>query len=893
MSMARYQFTVVDDAGNIVPNAHIEVRREQPGQPLAALKSNRAGTSGLTNPFDTDGDGFAYFHVAGGAFQIRAYTGTSGAPTFERVWRWVAIGLAGETDAVVAYDFDTRADVESSDVNPVVAYLRTAGYSAPGDGGGAHYIRVDDEPDHGGKIQSSDGAWWELIEAIHNVKMYGVVGASDDKDVIELAGASVPSGVPLIIDYAAIASEIVIEPRGHFVFIASGGGSITNTTQTYNAAGGHNTPILRVLPIDDTFDVTIEGLAIHGPRLTSSVNRGEGMYGGDPLNPGPGYPSGIDVPRYRVLSIIDCRIEGTYYAGIEGHYANGRTFIHRNTIQNHGFSGVTISDSLYNNDVGHNKISDIGSVAPDDGYGINMSTSYNTPGYTHFNGFTSIHHNYVASCKRKGIDVHNGLWGAVHDNFIIGCAYAHIEVVCEGDDKRVADWGINDNICVGDASFGDGGTDSAAISFGSFGASVANKTNFRVTNNLLKSIVAPSGLAAANNTDAGSESTTIIIEGNAIAEGSFSGYAIDFNNYSELYKLVLVSGNVIDANVTSGHIRVRNALRAVTANNLCNGTSGSGSAVATSGVTSDIQTNNVLNGVVDAVSAKQPLDADLTAIAALTTASYGRSFLELANAAAARALMGLRDRLSANRDYYVRTNGDDSNNGLADTSGGAFLTLQKAVDVVMALDFSIYTVTIHIADGTYAAGALFSTPPNGPIIIDGNSVTPANVIIQAATPIRVNCAVPKLTLQNFEAQATSIAVYLSAPGANVLLGAGMRITGAGQGIYVDNLGYLSCGSPLFISGNKPRWLTCTNNSVVQMASLTITFSGTPAWGAEGIYFDSGAAILLASVTMSGAATGKRYTGALGAQLNSGGAGTASTYFPGNSNGTTATSANQV
>jgi hypothetical protein len=41
-----------------------------------------------------------------------------------------------------------------------------------------------------------------------------------------------------------------------------------------------------------------------------------------------------------------------------------------------------------------------------------------------------------------------------------------------------------------------------------------------------------------------------------------------------------------------------------------------------------------------AQSASQPLDSDLTAIAALTTTSFGRSFLALADAAAARTLTG-------------------------------------------------------------------------------------------------------------------------------------------------------------------------------------------------------------------------------------------------------------
>lgn len=41
-----------------------------------------------------------------------------------------------------------------------------------------------------------------------------------------------------------------------------------------------------------------------------------------------------------------------------------------------------------------------------------------------------------------------------------------------------------------------------------------------------------------------------------------------------------------------------------------------------------------------ALAAKQPLDSDLTAIAALSTTSFGRSLLELANAAAARTALG-------------------------------------------------------------------------------------------------------------------------------------------------------------------------------------------------------------------------------------------------------------
>lgn len=101
MTMARYSGVVQDQAGNIITNAKIEVRREQPGQPLAALKSDRDGATPLVNPFNAEADGSFAFHVAGGAYKIRAYVGPSGAPTFEAPpRRYVGIGLGSETDSV-------------------------------------------------------------------------------------------------------------------------------------------------------------------------------------------------------------------------------------------------------------------------------------------------------------------------------------------------------------------------------------------------------------------------------------------------------------------------------------------------------------------------------------------------------------------------------------------------------------------------------------------------------------------------------------------------------------------------------------------------------------------------------------------------------------------------
>jgi hypothetical protein len=62
----------------------------------------------------------------------------------------------------------------------------------------------------------------------------------------------------------------------------------------------------------------------------------------------------------------------------------------------------------------------------------------------------------------------------------------------------------------------------------------------------------------------------------------------------------------------------------------------------------------------------------------------------------------MREKITAARTYYVRTDGSDSNNGLANTAGGAWLTPQYAYDwIVDNLDLNGFEVTVQLGDGTY------------------------------------------------------------------------------------------------------------------------------------------------------------------------------------------------
>lgn len=91
--LARFQRTIVNVVGDIVPNASVEVRSELTGA-LASLFSDRTGASAITNPVLADSEGFVSFHVVGGEYKLVA---TSGA--FTRTWRYEPIGTAGGYDA--------------------------------------------------------------------------------------------------------------------------------------------------------------------------------------------------------------------------------------------------------------------------------------------------------------------------------------------------------------------------------------------------------------------------------------------------------------------------------------------------------------------------------------------------------------------------------------------------------------------------------------------------------------------------------------------------------------------------------------------------------------------------------------------------------------------------
>jgi len=258
-------------------------------------------------------------------------------------------------------------------------------------------------------------------------------------------------------------------------------------------------------------------------------------------------------------------------------------------------------------------------------------------------------------------------------------------------------------------------------------------------------------------------------------------------------------------------------------------------------------------------------------------------------------LQGGRETLTANRTYYVRTDGADSNSGLANNAGGAFLTIQKAVDVAAALDLSIHDVTIQIGNGTYAAPVVLkSTVGAGRITLRGDTAAPANVTIAptGASAISGHGYTGRYRLEGVKLQTATSGHAIHITGAKLEIGQVEfgAVAGGYNHVLLEAQAYLLVVAGYAITGAASIHWAVRSGSYLDCRSLTITLSGTPALGIFA-YADMIAILMAASNTFSGTATGQRYNINSNSVLNAGGAGVS--YLPGNSSGVSTTGAQYI
>ena len=233
-----------------------------------------------------------------------------------------------------------------------------------------------------------------------------------------------------------------------------------------------------------------------------------------------------------------------------------------------------------------------------------------------------------------------------------------------------------------------------------------------------------------------------------------------------------------------------------------------------------------------------------------------------------------RERLTADRTYYVRMDGSDSNNGLSNTAGGAFLSIQKAANTICnTLSLGGYTATVQIADGTYtAATSLKELPDYGTVIIRGNATTPANVLVNTTSNTAFNAigAGANYTLKDLKiTTTTSGEAIFSNQGAvisfeNINFGAC-----AGAHIRADSRGQVIATGNYVISGAAPYHCLANFLGQIHISGRTITISGTPAFSSYFANSQYNSAMYLIGNTYIGSATGTRYLVSLNGVINSG------------------------
>lgn len=303
--------------------------------------------------------------------------------------------------------------------------------------------------------------------------------------------------------------------------------------------------------------------------------------------------------------------------------------------------------------------------------------------------------------------------------------------------------------------------------------------------------------------------------------------------------------------------------------------------------------SGLVDAIGDGVDVRGPAGEDgVGAFTDLTDApasyaGHGGKGVAVDAAAGGLEFVPRREVLTSNRTYYVRTDGSDSNTGLANTSGGAFLTIQRAIEAAYALDCAISTVTISVQPGTYTAGATFAGPHLGGtnIVLSGSSAT---ISTTNANCVSVSAGA-RVTVSGFTLQTTTAGYCILCTGGTVSIGANMSY-GAAAGAFHAHLaaldgGLISIGASYSITGGAIRHLHADRGSTISAGfSLTVTISGTPAFT---IFAEaSGESVITTSGnTYSGSATGKRFNVTTNSALNvfSG----ALTLFPGNVAGTVA------
>lgn len=242
------------------------------------------------------------------------------------------------------------------------------------------------------------------------------------------------------------------------------------------------------------------------------------------------------------------------------------------------------------------------------------------------------------------------------------------------------------------------------------------------------------------------------------------------------------------------------------------------------------------------------------------------------------------------RTLYVRTDGNDANNGSANTAGSAFLTIAAAVSYGLTTSFLIGQIlTVQLGNaGTYAPPAGLNCA-SATVLVRGDPAAQASYIISGAGPgvggaaliasVAGALQIVGVTVQNTGTINNTVAA--SGGGSTVAVSNvtfSSSVSGTFPMLLASGGGTCNIGAGCIFNGNAGNALLAQSGSIIITANFTVgsTPTFTSAFAAAS---NNGNISLSGAFTISGAATGTRYAALANGVINTGGGG--ANFFPGN------------
>lgn len=256
-------------------------------------------------------------------------------------------------------------------------------------------------------------------------------------------------------------------------------------------------------------------------------------------------------------------------------------------------------------------------------------------------------------------------------------------------------------------------------------------------------------------------------------------------------------------------------------------------------------------------------------------------------------------RIIANPTIYIRKDGNDANDGSANDPAHAFLTIDNAVSYISsryAGTGQSITYTLGNA-GTYP----IVNPIRGPAVILGDPANQANYIISGVGAVAGTAVVlvnSSVTFNGVTINNTGTVCHTlgALPGGTAtLINTTLNSTGGANSIghlYAGPGGNITIFGGVILQANAAMgyaWIAA-GGTINQSASVLMTLSGTQNYTAcFALCYQLGLIGILPNASISGTATGVKYSVSLNGVINTGSAINAGpNYFPGNSAGAVAT-----